>query len=280
LKRWVALLFLVFFSFQALVVAAPAVETERVKVPITISGKIYNLDAMIYKPAGDGLFPGMVVTHGTPRIAEEKAQTLADNYYVRQCQAFAKLGLVTIFVVRRGYGISEGEYAEMVPPKTYTQSGFEASRDLKAAVEYLQSKSYVDRNRIVLLGQSTGGFSVTAAGSLNIDGIKAIINFAGGRGSAAPDQVSDEPGLIAAFAYYGKTSRLPELWLYSANDHYFGPTLAQKFYNAFTQNGGKAEFISLPPYGTDGHLSFLRNMDIWYPYVSQFLRDNDFVQLQ
>ena len=98
---------------------------------------------MIYKPPGDGPFPGMVMTHGTPSDAADRAKTSAGNYFVKQCQTFANLGLATIFVIRRGFGISEGEYAELAPPKTYTQSGLEAARDIKAAIEYLQTASPV-----------------------------------------------------------------------------------------------------------------------------------------
>ena len=277
MKRWLCIFVLLLLSVHSLAFAAPVIETERVKVPVLVNGKTYNLDAMIYKPPGEGPFPGMVMTHGTPRDAADKAKTLADNYFVKQCQTFANLGLATIFVVRRGFGLSEGEYAELVPPKTYTQAGLEAARDLKAAVEYLQTKSYVDKNQIVLIGQSTGGFSVTAAGSLNIEGVKAVINFAGGKGSYAPDKVNDEPGLISAFGYYGKTFKVPTVWLYSINDHYFGPALTEKMFSAFIQNGAKAEFITLPPYGNDGHASFARNIDGWYSYVLQFLVSNRFI---
>jgi len=280
MKRWLCIFVLLILSMHALDFAAPAIETERVKVPVIVNGKTYNLDAMIYKPPGDGPFPGMVMTHGTPRDAADRVKTLADNYYVKQCQTFANLGLATIFVVRRGFGISEGDYAELVPPKTYTQAGLEAARDIKAAVEYLQTKSYVDKNHIILIGQSTGGLSVTATGSLNLAGVKAVINFAGGKGSNAPDQVSDESSLISAFGYYGKTFKVPTIWLYSTNDHFFGPALAGKMLNAFVQYGAKAEFISLPPYGSDGHASFARNIDVWYPYVLQFLISNGFVAPQ
>lgn len=277
MRRWVGLIFLLIFSVHAVVFGATTIETERVKVPVIINGKVNNLDAMIYKPPGDGPFPGMVMTHGTPRKSADKAKTLADRSFVQQCKAFANLGIATILVVRRGFGISEGEYAERVPRKTYTQAGLEAARDLKATVEYLQTKEYVDKNRIALIGVSSGGFSVTAAGSLNIDGVTAVINFAGGRGSYAPDMVTDEPSLIAAFATYGKNHHVPALWLYSVNDHFFGPSLARKMHSAFIKNGAKAEFISLPSYGSDGHSSYARNMDGWCPYVLRFLKSTGFI---
>jgi hypothetical protein len=38
--------------------------------------------------------------------------------------------------------------------------------------------------------------------------------------------------LVRAFAQFGKISRVPMLWVYALNDHYFGPGLAAQFYRA------------------------------------------------
>ena len=103
-------------------------------------------------------------------------------------------------------------------------------------------------------------------------GVVGVVNFAGGRGSSAPDVVRDEANLIASYGTYGKTIRVPSLWLYSQNDHYFGPDLARRFLDAFQAGGGDVEFISLPPYGADGHSSFVRAKDNWYAPVLEFLK--------
>jgi dienelactone hydrolase len=256
--------------------AAPVIEKERVKVPLAADGKTYMLDAMVYKPDGDGPFPVLVMTHGTPRLVEDRVKTTADTYFVRQAETFVKLGMVVIFVVRRGFGISDGPYNESFQnpngTRNYTKAGLEAAKDVGAAVRYIQGKPYVDKTRIVLLGQSTGGHSVTATGSLNLPGVIGVINFAGGRGSSAPDVVRDEGNLIASYGVYGKTFRVPTIWFFSANDHYFGPALAQKFLSAFQAGGANVEFVALPAYGDDGHSSFVRARDNWYPSVLEFLK--------
>jgi dienelactone hydrolase len=271
---WVGMLLILCFNSVAL--AAPVIEKERVTVPLALNGKTFLLDAMIYKPEGEGPFPALVMTHGTPRLVEDRIKTTADTYYVRQAETFAQLGMAVIFVVRRGFGLSDGPYNENFQnqngTRNYTRSGLEAAKDLSAAIRYFQEKPYVDKNRVVLLGQSTGGHSVTAAGSLNLPGVIGVINFAGGRGSSAPDVVIDEANLIDSYGTYGKTFRVPTLWFYSANDHYFGPALAQKFLGAFQAGGAKAEFINLPPYGDDGHVSFVRAKDNWYAPVLNFLK--------
>lgn len=275
---WVALLLLL-LCVPALALAAEdsAIDTERVRVPLSYAGTTYQLDAMLYKPRGDGPFPAMVMTHGTSRLAADRIKVTADTYYVRQANMFARLGIAVLFVARRGFGISDGPYAEGYQfnpngTRNYTAAGLAATHDLSAAVRYLQEQPYVDKDRIVLLGQSTGGHSVIATGSLNLPGVVGVVNFAGGRGSTAPDTVRDEACLIESFGVYGKTSTVPTIWLYSQNDHYFSPALVQKFLAEYQAAGGNAEFILLPANGDDGHSSFLRAKDNWYPAVLEFLK--------
>lgn len=252
-------------------------QTELIKVPVAKKDTIYQLDAKIYKPQGNGPFPLIVLTHGTPRSAEDRQKTNADTYFKNQAEYFADKGYTVMFVVRRGFGNSSAPYTEspLYSNKTrnYTKAGLEAAIDLQAAIEFMKSQDYIDSKHIILMGQSTGGHSVIATGSLNIEGVTGIVNFAGGRGSYEPDKVKDENNLIASMAQYGKTSRVPTIWLYSANDHYFSPTLAQAMYNAYTENGGNAKFVALPPFGDDGHRSFIGNRKVWSPYVMEFLNE-------
>ena len=71
------------------------------------------------------------------------------------------------------------------------------------------------------------------------------------------------------------------LWIYSANDHFFSPLLAQRFYKAFTQAGGKAQFILAPPFGDDGHHLFsLAGVPTWAPMVDEFLKRQNLVLRQ
>jgi len=250
-------------------------EPEIVKIPVKLADSTFWDEARITKPQGQGPFPLIVMTHGTPRLVKARSQTTASTYFKKQSAYFASKGYAVIFVVRRGFGSSTAPYAENPllanGTRNYTQAGLEAAKDLKAAVEYMRGKPYIDAKRIILLGQSTGGHSVIAAGSLNIDGVIGVINFAGGRGSYAPDLIRNEDNLLASMGQYGKTSRIPTLWLYSSNDHFFRPAVAQAMYKAYTENGGQATFVTLPAYSNDGHKSFVGNPKGWEPYVEQFL---------
>jgi hypothetical protein len=103
-------------------------------------------------------------------------------------------------------------------------------------------------------------------------GVVAGINFAGGNGSRADNEVCHPELLVDAFGAYGKISRIPLLWVYSENDHYFSPELAQRFYEAFTKAGGDARFIRAAPFQEDGHSLFnFQGIPVWTRYVDQFL---------
>lgn len=267
--------------FSVILLLAPAIalsapDAELVKIPVSV-GAVYQLDAKIYKPSGDGPFPLIVLAHGTPRTAEDRKKTLVDTYYKTQSEYFAGKGYTVVFVVRRGFGTSTAPYAESTIKAdgtgNYFRAGLEAAKDLRAAVEYMKSKPYIDPKRIILIGQSTGGHSVIATGSLGLDGVIGIVNFAGGRGSTAPDQVHHEDDLINSMGRYGKTSHVPSLWLYSENDHYFRPAVARAMYKAYTESGGQATFIALPPYSDDGHKSFVGNRGAWEQPVLKFLEE-------
>lgn len=276
LKKWIILGSLLLLCFVSTAFAAPTVESERVEVPLESKGTTFELDAMLYKPAGPGPFPGMVITHGTSRKVADRKKIAADDYYVKHAKMFAEMGIAVLFVVRRGFGISEGTYSEFnkYPDgrRNYTQDGLEAARDLGAAVRYLQEQPFVDKNKIVLLGQSTGGHSALATGSLNLPGVVGVVNFAGGRGSTGPDEVRDEDTLVDSFKTYGKTFRISTIWFYSENDLYFGPELAQRFLAAFKSGGAQVKFVLLPAWGEDGHSSFLRAKDNWIDALTEFMQ--------
>ena len=100
----------------------------------------------------------------------------------------------------------------------------------------------------------------------------AAINFAGGTGSRADHDVPNAGELIGAYRNFGKTSRVPMLWIYAENDKYFWPELAHKFDQAFRSKGGLDQFVLATAIGTDGH-SLFRHVDAWSATVYGFLKE-------
>ncbi|NWB96163.1 dienelactone hydrolase family protein [Pseudomonas gingeri] len=268
--------------FAAIVFSDPtlAAITEReVTIPVTVKGFFgdsqQNMVATEFRPEGPGPFPLLVLNHGTPRSKADNAR-MKDGFKP-QARLFAQRGFVVINPLRLGFGKSDGvagdSYGNCHNP-SYFEAGLETARDIAAAVTYARSKPYIDTTRIVLVGQSGGGFGVLALASLNQPGVIGVINFAGGRGSRGPDEVCDESKLVETFDRYAKTTHVPMLWFYSENDHFFYAALARKLYGAYQHEGVDVRFIVAPPYRNDGHGFFhhVENAPVWMREVEPFLQ--------
>jgi dienelactone hydrolase len=271
-RRTVATLgFALLFS---LAVRAEPLRESVMRVPVVKDGRAQRIEVTVFKPDGRGPFPIVVLSHGSPRSAGERR---ADGRLrlAAQSEPFVAMGFAVLVPTRRGYGDSEGEWAEgygSCASPDYYSAGLETARDVRAAVDAVRAEPWADARHVVLAGQSAGGFGSVAASSTAFDGLVGVINFAGGRGSLAPDHVCGESLLVEAMARYGSAARVPELWIYSANDRFFRPSLARRMYDAFVHSGGAAEFVEAPATGLDGHGYFARAIDDWAPRVARFVR--------
>jgi dienelactone hydrolase len=270
-------LFLVAAGAQAAepIAQPPGLVREAFTVPYAPTGT--TLEAQITRPAGAGKHPLIVLSHGAPRDANDRVNTSPTGFSAVAIE-FARRGWAVAAVVRRGYGRSGGPYVEGSGPcKTpdYVKSGRASAADVVEAIKVLQHQPYVDGARVMLVGISAGGFASIAAAAEKPPGVVAVLNFAGGRGSDAPDSVCRADLLVDAYATFGKTIRIPTLWVYSENDHFFGPKLARRFFTAFTEAGGTGEFVALPAFGEDGHrLLTAAGVPLWRDRVDAFLRQH------
>ena len=269
--RKTALLLLAFAV--ALPAAAGALRESVLRVPVVAGVEQAYIDVTVFTPAGEGPFPLVVLSHGSPRDAGDR-RTHGRQRLAAQSERFVEMGFAVLVPTRRGYGGSGGRWAEAYgtcDDPDYHRAGLETARDLRASVEAVRGERWADASRVVLAGQSAGGFGSVAASSTHFDGLIAVINFAGGRGSLAPGEVCGEARLVEAMTRYGAGARVPELWIYSRNDRYFGPELARRMHAAFVASGGAAELVEAPAVGLDGHGYFARAIDDWAPRVEAFL---------
>jgi pimeloyl-ACP methyl ester carboxylesterase len=143
----------------------------------------------------------------------------------------------------------------------------------------MESEGMVTPGKTIIVGQSGGGWGAIAFSSLNPSSVRAIITFAAGRGGRVDGKPNTNCGpdkLVATAGDFGKTSRVPMLWIYSKNDTYFSPDLAKRMHEAFTTAGGNAELHILPPFGADGHfmIDAAEAVPLWSPLVSHFLEEH------
>ena len=276
LERQQRLALLLFF-LVALAAPAVAQDTFRqdLRVPMMEAGD-RGLQALFIRPSAPGRYPLAIFSHGAPRDAEQRRK-MSPLQSLPIAMEFVRRGYAVIIVMRRGYGTSGGNYSEGVACERegdFTSSGLIAAADIRAAIEFVAKRDDVDPNVIVAVGESAGGFSSIALSSKPPRGLVAIISFAGGRGSTGPFEICQREKLVQAFANYGKTSRVPTLWIYAENDTFFEPKVAKQFYQAFVSTGGMAEFIAHPSHGEDGHNLVYRGIPLWTPHVDNFLRKN------
>lgn len=256
--------------------AADGFHREDLRIPMATAGPA-GLEAMLLRPSGSGRYPLALISHGSPRDPAARA-TMSPYRLYRQAIEFARRGFAALVVMRRGYGVSGGRYAETNGPcgnRDYLRTGRTSAEDLAAAIQAMQSRTDVSTTGMIAVGISAGGFASIALAANAPPGLVAAINFAGGRGSRADDDVCDEDALVRAFAAFGRTSQIPMLWIYADNDKFFGPDLARRMHAAFTGAGGRAQLIDAPAFGDDGHTLFSRGIPIWTPMVDRFLREQN-----
>lgn len=280
-RRAVAALLACLFLLGGLVpggarAAWAALLVEEMSLPAIFSqgGAPTPLEALVVRPGDTSRHPLVVISHGTPRDPKDRPGMTAISR-LREAEEFARRGFAVLVFLRRGYGTSAGGFVEGVGPgddPDYAASGRKAAEDIREAIRFMKTMPYVDPDKIICVGQSAGGLATMALASDPPQGVVAVINFAGGKGSKAPDVVIKPSNLVSAFAQYGRTARVPALFVYTENDRFFGPALARELYAAYTSAGGKAQFIMAPAFGEDGHNLFSRKgIPQWTPYVDAFL---------
>src|SRR5262245_18189743 len=103
-----------------------------------------------------------------------------------------------------------------------------------------------------------------------------MVNFAGGRGGRRNNQPNNNCSpekLVVGAGDYGRTARVPTLWIYTENDSFFDSRLSRRMVEAYQKGGGSAQYQLLPAFAQDGHGLFSSSdgAAIWSPLVKAFL---------
>jgi dienelactone hydrolase len=276
-------------ALAALTAAEPGqaeqIRVDALNIPVAVSGsggsRSVELEAIVVRPDDKLPHPLAVLNHGSPRSADDRPAMTPYKMWA-QAVEFARRGWVAVAFLRRGYGHSGGEWAEnygSCSNPDYADAGRAGASDIAAVAKFMGAQPYVSKGKWISIGHSAGGFATVALTADPPPDLAAAISFAPGRGSTTPDAVCGERQLVAAFAQYGKTSRVPLLWVAAENDHFFGPRLVPLLTSAFAKAGGNVTLVKAPAFGEDGHQLFsaASGIAVWSPIVDRFLAANNLV---
>ena len=226
-----------------------------------------SLETTVYKPDGAGPFPLLVINHGKAP-GDPRLQTR--DRFIHMASAFVRRGYAVMVPMRTGFAHSTGRYIDHgcdMAANGYTQAG-----DIRDAIRYARGLDWVDGGRIVVAGQSYGGLATMALATQELPGVRGVMNFAGGlRVHGGP--CDWQGALVRAFGDYGRRGKVPSLWMYGANDSYFGPELVDRMHQAYVNAGGSAKLVAFGDFKRDAH-TMLASRDgeaVWLPEAERFL---------
>jgi dienelactone hydrolase len=283
---------LVFYGVVSLILAAaafaedrpanPAIQEEVWAIPITQPTIAY-----VVRPAGNGPFPLVVMNHGVSLNQRERSFFPIVEFR-DAAMWFARRGYMVVAPSGSGYGAAaldepeRGLYSSFYSKigscdnPNFHDAGLAVALLDKWIIDYMADQKLIVPDNVIVVGQSAGGWAAIALSSRNVPGVRGIIVFAGGRGGRVggkPNNNCAPDKLVAATGEFGRTARVPSLWIYIENDTFFGPALSRRMHQAYTEAGGNAEYHLLPPFGNDGHflIDSADAIPLWSPLVSQFL---------
>src|SRR5206468_6522999 len=243
--------------------------------------------AYLVRPVGDGPFPLAIMNHGVSLKAVDRSFFPLVEFR-NAAKWFASRGYFVVAPVGTGYGAAAIDIPEhglygpffskvgsCTNPNFHDAGRAVAQVDLWI-IDYMVAEKRVLPKDVIVIGQSAGGWASIALSSANPPQVKAIITFAAGRGGwvgGKPNNNCAPDKLVEATADFGRTSRVPMLWIYIENDTFFGPALSKRMHEAFTAAGGRSEYHLMPPFGSEGHF-FIGSPDtipMWSPLVERFL---------
>jgi dienelactone hydrolase len=219
--------------------------------------------------------PLLLLNHGSPGDVTARSKMIAR--FSVQSRWFAKRGFIVAVTTRRGYGNSTGRWAEdfgRCDNADFAAAAAATAADIRATIDYMARQPNVDARRVVLIGYSAGGWGSISDAAVQLPGVVAVVNFAGGRGGDPQrGYPCNESALVKAAGRFGAVNRFPSLWIYAQNDRFFGPDVARKMAEAYGAAGGRVTLINAPASGKDGHAYFYTGApeNSWGPEVAAFL---------
>src|ERR1044072_4646783 len=238
-------------SFAEAAENQPQLLEEVWAIPVTLPTIAY-----VVRPVGNGPFPLVVMNHGVS--LDQRERSFFPLVEFRDAAMwFAPKGCMVVAPTGSGYGaaaLDEPErglfssfYSKIgrCENPQFTDAGVAGALLDKWIIEYMTEQKRIVPDNVIVVGQSAGGWAAIALSSQNLPAVRAIIAFAAGRGGRGGGTANNNwapEKLVIATGEFGRSARVPMLWIYSENDTFFGPALSKRMHEAYVAAGGKAAY--------------------------------------
>jgi pimeloyl-ACP methyl ester carboxylesterase len=267
-------------------------EATRVVKDADDNGTI-RLVTQVWRPLKNDRREVVFFSHGsTGALAVSPIEPAGDGPPRGLVGFFLSRGYTIVWPFRRGRGQSTGTYieecatliGECTPAQqlALTDRGLaSALADNYAVMDQLVLGNMVAKDaRVLLVGQSRGGFlSLVMAGERPAQ-VKGVINFAGGWQSMQPrlsaedirQRLEIQAGPLTRAA---RKSAAPTLWIYAARDPNYVDGAPRDLHRIWLEGGGKGEYFFIEQHTLPNPHLVLQNPALWSTQVETFLKGLD-----
>jgi dienelactone hydrolase len=236
----------------SLLYASVALAQEATMVPVTVDRQTVLLEMPIYRPSAVAPARTLVFNHGSTGNGLNPQRFTRPIDFPALAQFFVQRGWAVVMPARRGRGGSEGEYDEgfetirslgyACDPSRAIPGADRVLRDIEAAMAAILTMPFVDRDRVMIGGQSRGGILSVAYAGRHPEQLKGVINFVGGWSGRRCATDVNQTLFVRGARYPAET-----LWLYGEGDPFYSLAHSRMNFAAFQAAGARAPSTSTSP---------------------------------
>jgi len=249
---------------------------------VTVLSGHWQLKGLLWRPAGNGVFPAIIFCHGTYETNDLKYDAVQQASVLGPL--FAKNGFIFFGLFRRGTGLSkdQGENSADLMSKALKEKGQEERnrvqirqlqtddlQDMSSGLAFLRQRKEVDTDHIAVIGHSFGG-SLALLVAEHDPAVKAVVAF-----GAAGYSWDASPQLRSGLTEAVKKINVPVMLAYAQNDYSLSP--ADGLDTVMNRMGKRHLLKIYPAFGNslrEGHNMIFLKPDLWEEDVFKFLRQS------
>lgn len=230
-----------------------------------------DLIVTLMQPDGPGPFPLAVMNHGA-NGSTERPSDMQRHRFTLAAYYFLSRGYAVALPMMRGYGESGGQVAHH--GCDLAQMAMDNGRDIAGVIQSLAGDAQLDTSRVIVAGQSFGGWNALGLGALQPASVSGLVSFSGGAITSACGGDAGRNALVNSAARLGGATRVPSIWFFGENDKLFPQDVWRAMHAAYVDAGGQADLVDIGSFMEDSHQMLGRPESVgrWAPALDAFLR--------